>query len=151
MKPLHRWYPNLGFWCSCYAQCFLGGYFCHSPWTHTLERLGTLTWNLNHANKTSLETFLAHSILKSEISVFDDCLVSFLYCLACLAVIFANSSLYSINQVAKRNIEKIVRIKSTMTHECHFWNYNRVHNILELEDIFVNVCFTTSETVCDYY
>ena len=29
----------------------------HSPWTHTAERLGIFVWNLNHANKNSLETF----------------------------------------------------------------------------------------------
>ena len=34
-----------------------GMYFCHSPSTHTPERLGIFAGNLNHANETSLETF----------------------------------------------------------------------------------------------
>ena len=32
-------------------------YFCHSLWTHTQEQFGIFAWNLNHADKTSLETF----------------------------------------------------------------------------------------------
>ena len=34
-----------------------GVYFCHSPWKHTPERLGTFAWTLNDASKISLETF----------------------------------------------------------------------------------------------
>ena len=33
-----------------------------------------------------------------------------------------------------------------MTHECHFWNLQPFHNILELVDILPNVFFTTNET-----
>ena len=42
-----------------------------------------------------------------------------------------------------------VRIKSTMSVISE--TYNRVHNILELEDVLPNVSFTASEMERDYY
>ena len=60
-----------------------GVYFCQSTWTHIPERLGIFAWKLNHANAhTNLfKNVLANSILKSEISAPNDCLVFFYFLL----------------------------------------------------------------------
>ena len=36
-----------------------------------------------------------------------------------------------------------------MAHDCHFWNLQRGHNILELVDILTNFSFATTETERD--
>ena len=90
---------------------------------------------------------LAHSSLKSEISVFDNCLVFvfFVFCLL-FAVIFANFFPYFKNYIIKMKYV-LLELKNTMTHE---WgiseSYNGGHNILELSDILLSVFLTTSET-----
>ena len=79
-------------------------------------------------------------------SVFDDCLVSFLP----FAFIFENFFMYSINQVTKTKYI-LLELKVTWPMSAISQTYNRAHNILELVDIFPNVSFTTSETESDYY
>ena len=124
-----------------------GVYFCHSSITHTLEWLGIFSWNSSHAKKNFVRNILTHSSLKPEISVFYDCLVSFLIF---FAVIFANFFLHSINYVIKEKYILLER-KIPWTMSAISETYNRTHNILELVDILPNIFFATSETKRDYY
>ena len=89
---------------------------------------------------------MAHSSLKSETFIFEDCLGFFNFWLLFLLNFF----LYSFNEVIKTkyiSLElKVPRHVSVISE-----TYNHVHNILELADILPNVFFTTSETERDYY
>ena len=60
-------------------------YFCHTPWRHTPEHVGIFVWNLNHAYKTSLETFW--HIQVGNLKQLRLTIVSFFYV---FAVVFAN-------------------------------------------------------------
>ena len=82
---------------------------------------------------------MAHTSLKFETSVFDDCLGFFNF----IAVIVANFFLYSINSVIKmKHILLELEVPRPMSAISE--TYNRAHNILGLVDILTNVSFTTN-------
>ena len=82
---------------------------------------------------------MAHTSLKFETSVFDDCLGFFHF----IAVIVANFFLYSINSVIKmKHILLELEVPRPMSAISE--TYNRAHNILGLVDILTNVSFTTN-------
>ena len=121
------------------------GYFSHSSWKHTQERLAIFVWNLNHADKTSLETFCHTQVwnlkyLSLKIVFFFNFLLIFLQ----------NFFPYSINYVIKTKYF-LLELKAPWPMSAISETYNRGHNILELEDILPNVSFTTSETETDCY
>ena len=73
-----------------------GGIFV-TLWMQTPERLDIFFWNLNHANKTSLESFWDTQVWNLRKSDFDNCLVFFYF----LLLFFANFFPYFINYVIK--------------------------------------------------
>ena len=114
-----------------------GVYFCHSSWADSPVPLGIFAWKF-------IRNILAHSSLKSEISVFANCLVFFYFLLLFLLTLFC--------------IDKVIKTKYIWLELKIPWpfnatpeTYNRDDNILDLADILTNVSFTKSETKRDYY
>ena len=87
---------------------------------------------------------MAHPSLKSEISVFDYCLVFFVF-FTFTTVIFYNFSPYSINYVIKTKYI-LLELKALCSMSAISETYNRGYKMLELVDILPNISLTTSET-----
>ena len=121
-------------------------YFCHSPWTYIPKQVGIFAWNLNHADKTSLETFWHTQVWNLRHMASTIVLDFFKH----FAVIFAKFFLYSIKQAIKTKYV-LFELKVPWPTNAISETYNRAHTIVELVDILPNVFFTTSETELDYY
>ena len=121
------------------------GYFSHSPWKHTQERLAIFVWNLNHANKTSLETFCHTQVWNLKFLS-----LTIVFFLNFLLIFLQSFFPYSINYVIKAK-HFLLELKAPWPISAISETYNRGHNIFQLEDVLPNVSFTTSETETDCY